>query len=94
MPQHKSAIKSVRQNKQRRIINRQRKGNLKASIKNVILSIEGKNEEVTRKEFTKAISVIDRMASKGVIHKNNAARKKSRLWQKIKSMEAKTQSTP
>jgi len=86
MPQHESAKKSVRQDKSRTIINRKRKGILKAHIKRVILAVEEKDTEKAKEEFKTAVSVIDRMASMGLIHKNNAARKKSGLWKKIASL--------
>ncbi|MBN2372478.1 30S ribosomal protein S20 [bacterium] len=87
MPNHESAKKSVRQNRRRRLINRNQKGKLKSHIKNVIISIEEKDADKAKQFFSSAVSVIDRFASNGLIHKNNAARKKSRLWSKIRSLE-------
>lgn len=86
MPQHESAKKSVRQDKCRTIINRKRKGILKAHIKRVVLAVEEKDTEKAKEEYKTAVSVIDKMASMGLIHKNNAARKKSGLWKKIASL--------
>ena len=75
MPQHKSAKKSVRQNERRRLINRQQKGILKSSIKNVFSAVEEKDSNKAQKAFSSAASEIDKMAAKGIIHKNNAANK-------------------
>lgn len=86
MPQHESAKKSVRQDRRRTIINRKRKGVLKSHIKRVLLAIEEKDPEKAGQVFNSAVSVIDKMAAKGLIHKNNAARKKSGLWRKIASL--------
>ena len=86
MPQHKSAKKSVRQDERRTIVNRKRKGVLKSHIKGVLLSIEEKDAEKAKQAFTSTVSVIDKMVAKGLIHKNNAARKKSGLWRKITAL--------
>jgi small subunit ribosomal protein S20 len=83
MPQHKSAKKSIRKDKSRTIINRKRKGILKSHIKKVLTAVEEKDADKAKQAFTSAVSVIDKMAVKGLIHKNNAARKKSGLWRKI-----------
>jgi len=86
MPQHKSAKKSVRQDKHRTIVNRKRKGFLKSHIKRVLLAVEKKDIEEAKQAFSSAVPVIDKMVSKGLIHKNNAARKKSGLWKKVASL--------
>ncbi|MGA1842675.1 MAG: 30S ribosomal protein S20 [bacterium] len=86
MPQHESAKKSVRQDKRRTIVNRKRKGMLKSNIKKVLLAIEEKNTEKARQAYSISTSLIDKMAAKGLIHKNNAARKKSSLSRKIASL--------
>lgn len=86
MPQHESAKKSVRQDKRRTIVNRKRKGILKSNIKKVLLAIEEKDAEKAKQAFSTAVSLIDKMVAKGLIHKNNAARKKSSLWRKIASL--------
>lgn len=88
MPNHRSAEKSVRNSERRRIINRNRKGMLKSSIKNVLMAVEEKDVEKAEETFRSAISVIDKMVVKGLIHKNNAARKKSRLWHKVSSVSS------
>ena len=86
MPQHESAKKSVRQDKRRTIVNRKRKGILKSSIKKVHLAIEEEDTDKAKQAFSAAVSLIDKMAAKGLIHKNNAARKKSGLWRNIASL--------
>ncbi|MGA1865538.1 MAG: 30S ribosomal protein S20 [bacterium] len=86
MPQHESAKKSVRQDKRRTIVNRKRKGTLKANIKKVLSAIEEKNTEKAGQAYSASVSLIDKMVAKGLIHKNNAARKKSSLSRKIASL--------
>ena len=76
MPQHKSSIKRVRQDKKKRLHNRQLRSKLRTYYKNVLKSTE---KEVGEENLKKAVSYIDRMAVKGIIHKNNAANRKSRL---------------
>ena len=83
MPQHKSAKKSVRQDARRRLVNRKRKGVLKSNMKSVLLAIEEKDIEKAKKAFFLIVPVIDRLVAKGQVHKNKAARTKSRLWHKI-----------
>lgn len=83
MPQHKSAKKSVRQDERRRLVNRHRKGILKSHIKNVLLAVEEKDPAKAKEAFFSATPAIDKLVVKGLIHKNNAARKKSRLWSKV-----------
>jgi len=83
MAQQKSAKKAIRQTKRRTIVNRKRKGILKSHIKQVLLSVTEKDAERAPYAFKEAVSVIDKMAAQGLIHKNNAARKKSRLAKKV-----------
>ena len=83
MPQHKSSIKRVRQDKKKRLQNRTKRSKLR-TLSRKVLSIETKPEaEAALKE---AVSYIDRMAVKGIIHQNNAANKKSRLVRYVNSL--------
>ena len=76
MPQHKSSIKRVRQDIKRRIHNRALRSRMRTLIKNVLKSTE---KESAEKNLKDAVSYLDRMAVKGILHKNNAANKKSTL---------------
>ncbi len=76
MPQHKSAIKRVRQNKKRRDRNRVKRSKLKTLMKNVFAS---EDKETAEKNLKLAVSYIDKVTVKGILHKNTAARKKSQL---------------
>ncbi|MCS6988247.1 MAG: 30S ribosomal protein S20 [Chloroherpetonaceae bacterium] len=89
MPQHKSAEKRVRQSKRRNAYNRQRKAEMKSLIKNVkrIVASKGSLEDA-QKALSEAFKKLDKMATKGVIHKNNAANKKSKLTKLVKSLAA------
>jgi small subunit ribosomal protein S20 len=79
MPNHKSSEKRVRQNEKRRVINRSHRTKVRTYIKKVRAALEsGKNDEI-QEVLPAAISVIDKSVQKGVMHKNAAARYKSRL---------------
>lgn len=76
MPQHKSAIKRVRQTAKVRVHNRARRSKMRTLIKKVETVSEKALAEAQLKE---TVSYLDKMVKAGIIHKNNAAHKKSRL---------------
>jgi small subunit ribosomal protein S20 len=76
---HKSAIKRARQNDIRRIRNKSVKTRVKNVTKQVKLALQGSSAEAPTRELNAAKSTIDKAARKGVIHRNTAARKISRL---------------
>jgi small subunit ribosomal protein S20 len=79
MPNHKSAEKRVRQSEKRRVINRTHRTKVRTYIKKVRAALDsGKNDDI-QSVLPEAISVIDKSVQKGVMHKNAAARFKSRL---------------
>jgi small subunit ribosomal protein S20 len=79
MPNHKSSEKRVRQSEKRRVINRSHRTKVRTYIKKLRTALEsGKSEEI-QNVLPEAISVIDKSVQKGVLHKNAAARYKSRL---------------
>lgn len=83
-----SAKKRARQAEKRRRHNAGLRSMVRTYIKKVILAIQSGNKENAQKAYLEAVPVIDRMASKGIIHKNKAARHKSRLSDDIKAMSA------
>lgn len=86
MPNHKSAEKRVRQNEKRRQINRSNRTRLRTSIKNLRGAItEGNATEL----LPQTISTIDKAVQKGVLHRNAAARYKSRLTARVNQASAK-----
>ena len=89
MPNHKSAEKRVRQSEKRRTINRSHKTKVRTYIKKLRAALDsGKNDEV-QQVLPDAISVIDKSVQKGVLHKNAAARYKSRLTVRANRVAAK-----
>lgn len=83
MPQHKSAIKRLRQSKKRRDHNRTRRSKMRTLVKKVLSSTDKDEAEKSLKE---AVSLIDRLSVKGIIHRNTAARKKSQLTTYVNSL--------
>jgi small subunit ribosomal protein S20 len=85
MPNHKSAEKRMRQNENRRKINRGNRSRLRTSIKNLRNALDsGKGADV-KELLPVTISTIDKAVQKGVLHKNAAARYKSRLTRATQS---------
>jgi len=82
----KSQIKRNRQNDKHRLTNRVYRGEARSAVKNVRAAIETSAPE-SKEELLKAISALDKAAEKGVIHKNNAARRKSRLMKAFAAMK-------
>ena len=82
MPTHKSAAKRIKTAERDRQKNRKVKSTLRGAIKSFNAKKAGEEKAAEFKELT---SVLDRAASKGVIHKNKAARTKSRLSKHLKA---------
>ena len=80
MPQHKSAEKRIRQTETKRVRNVTKRTRLKTAIKNVR---GAENVESAQQELGKTIATLDKMAVKGIIHKNKAANLKSKLTRMI-----------
>ncbi len=83
MPNIKSAIKRVNVNKKKNLENKSIKSQINTSVKKFEDAVNAKDVESATKLYAEAVSVIDSAASKNVIHKNTASRKKSRLAKKI-----------
>ncbi|WP_456373903.1 30S ribosomal protein S20 [Thiolapillus sp.] len=80
------ARKRARQAEKRRAHNASRRSMLRTHIKKVVYAIEAGDKETASAAYTAAVPVIDNAVSKGLIHKNKAARHKSRLNAHIKAM--------
>ncbi len=83
----KSAIKRIKQNHKRRLRNRLFTGTARTFVKNARTSVESGTPEEARTATLAAISALDKAAEKGIIHKNNAARRKGRLMRHLAQME-------
>ena len=82
----KSAKKRVLVNRKKSERNKSIKSAVKTSIKKVEAAVAAKDKEAAVAALTNAISTIDKAATKGVYHKNNAARKVSRLSKAVNSL--------
>ena len=82
MATHASALKAHRQSLVHRERNRRYRSQLRSTLKQIRLVID-KDKAAAKKELNQAISLIDKMAGKGIIHRNAAGRYKSRLMTKL-----------
>jgi small subunit ribosomal protein S20 len=83
----KSAIKRLRSSERRQLRNRVHRGRARTAVKKARTLIDSGQYEEAREAVRVAASALDRAASKGIIHKNNAARRKSRLAQMLNQAE-------
>ena len=83
----KSQIKRNRQNEKRRVRNKAVRSEMRTRVKAARTSAEA-GDENSAENLKLAIKHIDKAASKGIIHKNNAARKKSRLIKSLADIES------
>jgi small subunit ribosomal protein S20 len=88
MPNIKSAIKRVKTNDERRSHNATVKSTMRTSVKSVDTALAANNTEAAKEALLTAAKKLDKAASKGLIHKNAAARKKSRLTKQLNSLNA------
>jgi small subunit ribosomal protein S20 len=89
MPNHKSAEKRVRQSERRRVNNRGNRAKLRTSIKKLRSTLSGNDKTQASALLPQTISEIDKAVRKGVLHRNAAARHKSRLTARVNQATAK-----
>jgi small subunit ribosomal protein S20 len=89
MPNHKSSEKRVRQSEKRRLVNKSNRGRLRTSIKKLRTAMTGGSAEELNTLLPQTISTIDKAVQKGVLHRNAAARYKSRLTARVNQANAK-----
>ena len=80
---HASALKAHRQSLKNRESNRQFRSRLRNALKNIRAAIDGNDLAGAKTGLKETISLIDKMASKGIIHRNAAGRYKSRLTTRL-----------
>jgi small subunit ribosomal protein S20 len=76
---HDSALKAHRQNLKRREHNRQLRTRLRSSLRDIRAAVDRGNPQDVKDALRATISMVDKMAAKGLIHRNTAGRYKSRL---------------
>ncbi len=89
MAHTKSAQKRTRQAAARRIHNKAQRSTLRTQLKKTATTVQSGSPEAAQIEFGKAIRILDKAARKHLIHKNEAARRKSRLAKKIAEKKLK-----
>lgn len=87
MPNIKSVAKDVVKSRKNRLRNISAKSAMKTFIKKARLAVTNRAGESALEAVNKALSVIDKTAQRGIIHKNAAARRKSRLMKRLNSAE-------
>ena len=88
MASHASALKAHRQNVVRRERNRTMRTRLRGALRNIRAAVDGGDPEKVKDALRETISLVDKMAAKGVIHKNAAGRYKSRLAGRVSRKSA------
>lgn len=88
MPNHKSAIKRMRQNEKRRLYNRNYRNRARTLVKKARVAISSDDTASAEVAVRMAIKDLDMAASRGVIHKRNAARRKGRLMKQLAAIKA------
>jgi len=88
MANHKSALKRIRQTEKRRLYNRIYRTRARTFVKKARQALQGSKSDVdaAREAVRLAVQDLDRAASRGVIHPNNAARRKSRLMKQLAAL--------
>ncbi len=87
MPNTDSAKKRVRQNIKARAINRWRKDRIKTQIRSFLKAVQAHDVELAETEYRKTVSLLDKISHTSTLHKNTAARRKSRLSRRLKAMK-------
>lgn len=83
MASHASALKAHKQSLKNREHNRQFRSRLRTALKNVRAAIDGNDKNAAKAALRQVTSLIDKLAAKGIIHKNAAGRYKSRLTTRL-----------
>lgn len=86
MANHKSAEKRVRQNVKRNLINRSNRSKLRTQIKSLRSALTSTDKAQSTELLNPTVSLIDKAVNKGLIHRNTAARHKSRLTKHVANL--------
>lgn len=82
------ARKRARQNDARRLHNHGQRSRMRTSVRKVLKALRAGDVAAAREAYTAAVPIVDRMAGKGLIHRNRAARYKSRLNDRIRALDS------
>ncbi|HEX2640295.1 MAG TPA: 30S ribosomal protein S20 [Pyrinomonadaceae bacterium] len=86
MANHKSAEKRVRQTIKRNEINRKNRSRVRTEIKKLRAALTTSDKAASTEQLTPTISMIDKAVNKGILHRNTAARYKSRLTKHVNEL--------
>lgn len=86
MPNIQSAKKRVRQTITRRARNMSQRSSMRTAVKSLEASLDAGDKDAATKAYKDAARALDKAVTKGLIHKNNAARKKSRMNARVKAL--------
>ena len=86
MANTKQAEKRAQQSQRRRQHNTSLRSAFRTAVKNIKRAVESGDKQAAQKSYQESVGVIDRIAAKGIVHKNKAARHKSRLSAAIKAL--------
>jgi small subunit ribosomal protein S20 len=92
VPNNESAKKRVRQTVKRNAVNQWRKRRIKEQVKTFLKAVQDQNVETAEAEFRKTCSILDKVATSSTLHRNTAARRKSRLSRRLVDLKRKTAS--
>ncbi len=81
-----SARKRARQDEERRVHNRSQRTRMRTQIKRVVGALRSGDKARAESAYKEAVPILDKMADKGIIHKNKAARHKARLNRRIRAL--------
>ena len=84
----KSALKANRQNIKRREQNRQMRSKLRTALKAIRASLDANDVDAAKSALSATVSIVDKMATKGIIHRNTAGRYKSRISARLTKASA------
>lgn len=86
MANHKSAIKRIRQTIKKTAINKSNRSRLRTQVKKLRSALAGQEKDLSLELLNPTVSIIDKAVNKGLIHKNTAARYKSRLTKHVNNL--------
>ncbi len=90
MANHKSALKRIRSSEKKRLRNRVVRSRTRTELKKARATIDGGDLNSAAQATREAIRQLDKAVTKGVLHRNNAARRKSRLMKRLAELQAKS----
>jgi len=88
VPNSVSATKRVRQNAKRRSLNAWRKRQIKTQIKSFLQAVQSQDVQTAEAEYRKACGILDKISCTSTLHRNTAARRKSRMARRLNALKA------